>query len=194
MSTLTDRRSATRARILDAAQALINARGAVSATVEGVMQRAGLTVGGFYGHFASKDALAREALLAGVERSFERLTAGLEGASPPEFAKALIDRYLAQADDPHLESACPLTLLLPDIARGEPALREAFAVHSADLIARVEPRLPAVEGMHQRDVALALFASLAGAVSFARAAATPRGRKRIVGATREATSRWLQIA
>ena len=78
-----ERKGATRARILAAAEAVIKDRGPEAATVEAVMRRAGLTVGGFYAHFASKEALAREALIAGMERSFERLTAGLEDATPP---------------------------------------------------------------------------------------------------------------
>jgi TetR/AcrR family transcriptional regulator, transcriptional repressor for nem operon len=189
-----ERKEATRARILGAAEAIIKDRGPDAATVEAVMRRAGLTVGGFYAHFPSKEALTREALLAGVERSFERLSAGLEGATPAEFARALIDRYLAQIDAPDLEAACPLTLLLPEIARGEPAFRDAFAARSGELVARVEHRLPAVDGMTARDVALAVFAALAGAVSFARAAATPRGRRRIADATATSLHRLLGLS
>ena len=48
------------------------------ASVEAVMRAAGMTVGGFYAHFASKDDLARQALLYSVEQSFARLTEGLE--------------------------------------------------------------------------------------------------------------------
>ena len=178
-----ERKQTTRARILAAAEAVIKDRGAGAATVEAVMRRAGLTVGGFYAHFESKEALAREALITGVERSFDRLTAGLDAASPPEFARALIERYLAQVEASDLDSACPLTLLLPEVARSEPAFRDAFAARTGELVTRVEHRLPAVEGMSARDVALAVFAALAGAVSLARAAATPRGRRRIASAT-----------
>jgi TetR/AcrR family transcriptional regulator, transcriptional repressor for nem operon len=188
-----ERKAATRARILSAAEAVIKDRGPQAATVEAVMRRAGLTVGGFYAHFASKEALAREALIAGVERSFDRLTAGLEDAAPADFARALIDRYLAQVESADLEAACPLTLLLPDIARGEPAFRGIFATRSAELLARVEYRLPAVDGMSPRDVALAVFAALTGAVAFARAAATPRGRRRIVDATAASVRRLLGL-
>lgn len=166
-------------------------RGPEAATVEAVMRRAGLTVGGFYAHFESKDALAREALIAGVERSFEALTAGLDDATPVEFARAIITRYLEQVESPDLEAACPLTLLLPEIARGGAALRDAFALRSGAWVSRVEKRLPIVDGMSPRDVALALFASLAGSVSFARAAATPRGRRRIVEATAASLYRLL---
>ncbi len=60
-------------------------------------------------------------------------------------------------------------------------------------MARVEHRLPAVDGMSARDVALAVFASLAGAVAFARAAATPRGRRRIVDATAASLYRLLNL-
>lgn len=188
-----ERKQTTRARILAAAEAVIKDRGAGAATVEAVMRRAGLTVGGFYAHFASKEALAREALIAGIERSFDRLTEGLDEASPQAFARALIERYLAQVEAPDLDSACPLTLLLPEIARSEPAFRDAFAARTGELVTRVEHRLPAVEGMSPRDVALAVFAALAGAVSFARAAATPRGRRRIASATAENLHRLLGL-
>ena len=188
-----ERKQTTRARILAAAEAVIKDRGAGAATVEAVMRRAGLTVGGFYAHFESKEALAREALIAGIERSFERLTEGLDQASPQAFARAVIERYLAQVEAPDLDSACPLTLLLPEIARSEPAFRDAFAARTGELVSHVEHRLPVVEGMSPRDVALAVFAALAGAVSFARAAATPRGRRRIANATTANLHRLLGL-
>ena len=96
----TEHKGATRARILAASEALMKEQGAEGATVEAVMRGAGLTVGGFYAHFPSKEALERETLIVGVEKSFARLLAGLDDASPPEFARALVGRYLAQLEDP----------------------------------------------------------------------------------------------
>ncbi len=183
----------TRARILGAAERLIKERGPQGASVEAVMREAGLTVGGFYAHFPSKEALLDEALIVGLERSLARLAAGLEDAPPPAFAAALVDRYLAQARDDGLERACPLTLLLPEVARADDAVRRRFAERTAAMVAGIEARLPAVPGMAPRDVALAMFASLAGAVAFARAAGTPRGRDRILAATRAGLARWLAL-
>jgi TetR/AcrR family transcriptional repressor of nem operon len=188
-----ERKPRTRERILAAAERLIKERGPQGASVEAVMREAGLTVGGFYAHFPSKEALVDEALLAGVERSLARMLEGLEQATPQEFAGALIERYLSQVAVGELAQACPLTLLLPDIARADEASRMAFAARTAQLIAQVEPQLPPVPGMAPRDVALALFASLAGAVSFARAAATTRGRDRILAATRTSLALWLRL-
>lgn len=174
---------ATRARILAASEKLLKDRGVDGASVDAVMRAAGLTVGGFYGHFASKEELAREALLYGVERSFARLTDGTEHLAPRPFLRELIRRYLAQLDDPALGKACPLTLLLPDVARGDNAFRERFAARTAALLAAIETRFPDVPGMSRRDVAIAVFSALAGTVTMARAAATPRARARIAGAT-----------
>jgi len=175
---------ATRARILEASERLLKREGVDKTSVEAVMREAGLTVGGFYAHFASKEALARETLLQGVEKSFARLTAGLEHAADRTFLATLIDRYLAQADDPDLAHACPLTLLLPEVARSDPAFRTEFATRTAALVRAVESRFPEVQGRARRETALAVFASLAGAVAMARAAATPRARRTISDATR----------
>ncbi|HVF64385.1 MAG TPA: TetR/AcrR family transcriptional regulator [Casimicrobiaceae bacterium] len=186
-------KTSTRSRILGAAEAIIKDRGPGAATVEAVMRRAGLTVGGFYAYFPSKEALAQQALLEGVRRSFERLTDGLDDALPERFARALIDRYLSQADAASLETACPLTLLLPEVARSDASFRDAFAMQTSAMVATVEHRLPKVEGMAPREVALAMFASLAGGIAFAHAAATLRGRHRIVESTRASLYRWLAL-
>jgi TetR/AcrR family transcriptional repressor of nem operon len=189
-----ERKPETRARIVRAAERLIKERGPHGASVEAVMREAGLTVGGFYAHFPSKEALVDEALCAGLERSVDRLLDGLDGAAPEPFAREVARRYLAQALDADLAHACPLTLLLPDMARADEASRRAFAQRTAALVQRIEGRLPAVPGMTPRDVALAFFAALAGAVSFARAAATARGRDRILVATLASLDRWLGLS
>src|ERR1700674_2448044 len=91
----------TRERILSAADRVIKAQGIDGASVEAVMRDAGLTVGGLYAHFASKDELAVEALMFGLERSMERLLTPLASIEDDrEWVAALVRRYLRQADAP----------------------------------------------------------------------------------------------
>ena len=92
---------------------------ALQASVAAVMRGAGLTVGGFYAHFASKEELAAETLLHGLTQSFERMIGGLAGRSGGAWVRAMIRGYLAQADDADLAHACPMTLLLADVARDD---------------------------------------------------------------------------
>ena len=184
---------ATRTRILAASERLLKDRGPDGASVEAVMRAAGLTVGGFYAHFASKDELARESLLYGIEQSFVRLTCGLEALEGRAFLRALIRRYLAQVEDAALTKACPLTLLLPEVARSDPAFRAQFAARTAALLDEVEGRFPEVPGMSRRDVALAVFSALSGAVAMARAAATPKATKRIAAATEQLLTTMLDL-
>jgi TetR/AcrR family transcriptional repressor of nem operon len=177
-----EHKEATRTRILAASERLLKRDGVDGASVEAVMREAGLTVGGFYAHFESKDDLARQALLYSVEQSFARLTFGLDDLDDRAFVRALISRYLAQAADPNLEHACPLTVLLPEVARSSTAFRDEFAARTAALLRAVEHRFPEAHGLSQRETALAVFAALSGAVAMARAAATPRARAKIAGA------------
>ena len=69
----------TRRKILQASEELMKERGVEAASVDEVMRGAGLTVGGFYAHFASKEELAAETLLFGLEQSFERMIRALDG-------------------------------------------------------------------------------------------------------------------
>lgn len=184
----------TRQRILEAADDLMKVRGFESASVGDVMARAGLTVGGFYAHFPSKDALAREALLFGLSRSVDRLLGSLAAIDDPKArVRALIRQYLAQADDPDLEHACPMTLALPDLARADREARNAFAMHTGALLDRIAERFPEIEGMTRREAALFVYTSCAGAVSVARAVASPDARQRILGTTERMLVRALRL-
>jgi TetR/AcrR family transcriptional repressor of nem operon len=189
----TAHKGTTRARILAASDRLLKDRGPEAASVAAVMREAGLTVGGFYGHFTSKDELKREALLFGVEASFARLTEGLDDLRGRPFLRALIRRYLEQVGEAALEEACPMTLLLPEVARSDDAFRMRFAECTAALLAKVENRFPEVPGMTRRDVALAVFAALSGTVAMARATPAPRAQARIAAATEALLTRFFGL-
>jgi TetR/AcrR family transcriptional repressor of nem operon len=189
-----EHKSQTRERILAAADRVIKARGVEASSVEAVMREAGLTVGGFYAHFPSKEALAQEALWYSLERSVDGLLAQLAPIKDKrEWARALIDRYLAQVEDPALEHACPMTLLLPDLARADPDAQNAFAVRTGVLLNRIAENFPEVPGMSRREAALAVYTSCAGAVSIARAVAAPEARQRIVRTTQRMLVRALAL-
>ena len=180
----TEHKGQTRARILAASDRLLKERGAEAASIDAVMKRAGLTVGGFYAHFASKEDLGRETLLYGLDASMDRLLDSLADiADDRAWVRALIRRYLRQVDDPDLAESCPMTLLLPEVTRGGPAFQAAFSERTAALLGRVAPRFPAAMGMSPREVAIAVFASCAGAVAFARTIPAPHARDRVLNAT-----------
>lgn len=182
----------TKRRILEAADALMKAEGVAAASVADVMARAGLTVGGFYAHFPSKEALAHEVLLFGLTRIVERMLASLDRiADPKARVRALIEQYLAQAEDPDLSHACPMTLLLPELARADRDARNAFAAHTGHLLDRIAERFPEIDGMTRREAALFVYTSCAGAVSVARAVASPEARHRILGTTERMLVRAL---
>jgi TetR/AcrR family transcriptional repressor of nem operon len=184
----------TRERILTAADRVIKDRGIEGASVDAVMRGAELTVGGFYAHFESKDDLAREALLFGLERSMERLLTPLASISDDQsWLKALIHNYLHQVDERSLAAACPLTVMLPEVARGGPELQRAFGERTGALLDRIESRFPEIAGRSRREVAAFVFASCAGAISLARAIGAPRARERTIAATEAMLSHLLGL-
>ena len=158
------------------------------------MKGAGLTVGGFYAHFASKDELERETLLHGLDASMDRLLAALAPITDDRaWVAALIHRYLHQVDEPDLASACPLTLLLPEVTRRGPELQTAFSARTGALLNRVAHRFPQRAGLSPREVAIAVFASCAGAVALARTIPAPHARARVLNATEAMLVAWLSL-
>ncbi|HET9339830.1 MAG TPA: TetR/AcrR family transcriptional regulator [Casimicrobiaceae bacterium] len=183
----------TRQRILAASDALMKDRGVEAASVDAVMRGAGLTVGGFYAHFASKEDLAAETLLYGLEQSFERMIRALAGRRGDPWVRAMIRAYLAQADDPDLAHACPMTLLLADVARDDDARKRRFADATRRMLDRVVEHFPARDGLTPRETALATYAALVGAVGLARTTPSPTARHAIMRACETMLVRWLGL-
>jgi len=183
----------TRQRILAASEALMKGRGVEAASVDAVMRGAGLTVGGFYAHFASKEELAAETLLYGLEQSFERMIRGLAGCRGGAWVRAMIRGYLAQADDPDLAHACPMTLLLADVARDDDGRKRRFAEVTRAMLDRVVEHFPARDGLTPRETALATYAALVGAVGLARTTPSRTSRHAIMRACETMLVGWLAL-
>jgi TetR/AcrR family transcriptional repressor of nem operon len=183
----------TRQRILAASEALMKDRGVEAASVDAVMRGAGLTVGGFYAHFASKEELAAETLLYGLEQSFERMIGALEGTTGRAWVRAMIRTYLSQADDRDLAHACPLTLLLAEVARDDDARKRRFADVTRRMLDRVVGHFPARDGLSPRETALATYAALVGAVGLARTTPSRTSRHAIMHACETMLASWLGL-
>jgi TetR/AcrR family transcriptional repressor of nem operon len=166
------RRADTRQRILTAAGHLFREHGVDGIGVDAVMKEAGLTHGGFYLHFASKEALAAavsQSLLEQAARKWDQISRTQDGDA------ALQRIVLSYLDPTHLASAnsCPLTTLGPDVARRSTS-REAISdalLGMLDALARVQPNR--VQPNRKRQKALASLSTMVGAVVLSRLADDP---------------------
>src|SRR5262245_42988816 len=156
--------AANREKILDVAGVLFRQRGFDGIGVADIMKRAGLTHGGFYGHFASKDDLAAEitARVLGREGWPERLT----GSADPSFGE-VVRAYLSarHRDDPG--SGCMLAAVGSDVVRQPRRVRHAF---TEGLRARVEAMralLPGSSAARKREKALAAWSAMVGGLILA---------------------------
>jgi len=181
------KRAQTHERILRAAARAIRRHGYEGVGVVDVMKEAGLTHGGFYAHFASRDALlAQAAEQAGVE-SIENMSRAVARAKPGEELMALVDSYLA---DRHVEAAeqglgCALAAAGSDVPRQDAEVRRAVGRRIKDLIGLVERQVPGWGKSAAHERAMAIVASMVGALMLARAVGDPQLSKGIRKAARE---------
>ena len=164
-----DHKAETRARILREAAKEIRAKGPDNVGVAGVMKRAGLTHGGFYSHFASKDALVTEAIGAMFDDA-GAVSRAIEAANEPRAALVgYIDFYLSRAHRDARERGCPLPALSSDLARSTPAARDRFAAGVSALTRRLARALAALGVVKPESEASAMLSQLVGAGVLARA-------------------------
>ena len=168
MKVTREKAAAHRAAIVRAAADLFRARGLGGVGVAEIMQAAGLTHGGFYGHFKSKDALAAEACRAAFDE-------GLSRVANDNSIESYVARYFTPAHRDRQMGGCPMVALGSEIRHQEPEVQAKFADGVADylasiekLIKRSEPDL--VEG-EVRAKAIATVSALVGGMILARATA-----------------------
>ena len=166
-NTKQSRREQSHERILDAAARAVCRDGYAGVGVANVMKEAGLTHGGFYAHFESRDALLAEAVAHAGARSIARLQERMRGqvaagASP---LRALVDGYLSETHLLALEEGCPVAALASEMARTVAELREVSRQRMRDLLALVGSVLPAGS---PAGAGLAIAAGIIGALQMAR--------------------------
>jgi TetR/AcrR family transcriptional repressor of nem operon len=163
--------AANRRKILDVAGTLFRRHGFDGIGVADIMKGAGLTHGGFYGHFGSKDDLAAEtcARVLGNQGWAEKLT----GAPRPSLG-ALVRGYLSprHRDDPG--HGCLLAALGSDVVRQPRAVRRAFTEGLRSRLDTLRTLLPGRSPAARREKALATMAGLVGALMLSRAVDDPK--------------------
>ncbi|MET7247755.1 TetR family transcriptional regulator [Methylobacterium sp. EM32] len=162
-----------RRRILEAAGRLFREKGFSAVTVAEVMEAAGLTHGGFYGHFASKEDLAAQAL--------GQALAPREPGTAPDLA-GFVASYLSAAHRDRPGTGCALAALGGEAARQPAPVRRAFTEGLEARLARMQEALP--DG--DRAAALAAISGLVGALVLARAVDDPALSDEILAAARGA--------
>jgi TetR/AcrR family transcriptional repressor of nem operon len=161
-----------RQQITDASARLFRERGVKGVSVADLMGAAGLTHGGFYGHFESKDALAGVAVAHAFDQSVERWNRRV--ASKPDAASRralLVDRFLAPQGIRDVGHSCPTVSLATDVSR-EPAdapIRAAYAEGLEALLHILSEVEPGPDAAARRQAALADYATMTGALLLARA-------------------------
>lgn len=157
---------ATRERILEAASRLFREHGIAAVGLAKIMAEAGLTVGTFYTHFKSKEALLREALLRSLDARHEQLEQALHGAD----LEMLVRAYLSPEHRDASGTGCPIAALASEVARHPRATRQTFASHNAPTLDALAAWLSSRQGKNVgRADAAALLGLLAGTLQLARA-------------------------
>lgn len=161
-----DQKPATRRRILDAAGARLKAHGVDGSGVAVLMGDAGLTNGAFYAHFASKDDLVASVVADQLDHQREVLRSDAED---PGSIERFVRAYLSPAhrDDP--SAGCPSAALLPEIARGSTATRQAYTEGVLGLVDDLAPRLGLDDPEAARALLLQCLGVMAGTLQLARA-------------------------
>jgi TetR/AcrR family transcriptional repressor of nem operon len=169
MSHPPEQKQATHERILEAASSLFRRQGFSATSVENVMRAAGLTVGGFYAHFGSKQELLKETLSRVMGRRRVEWLQGLEDLKGPEWMSHLVRRYLSRAHRDAEVPACILPAAVSDVVRGEPELKETLAREVEKMAEAIAEHLPGDERASARERALAAYALCIGTLALARA-------------------------
>jgi TetR/AcrR family transcriptional regulator, transcriptional repressor for nem operon len=184
MNTHADRKQQTHEHIVKTAAAIIRRTGYDGTGVADIMKEAGLTHGGFYAHFESKNQLLAEAMDCATSESLARMRRRIEREEPADALRKFIDSYLSDAHVAAPETGCTLAALGTETPRQAPEVRDVAARRLKEMIDLVGQQMPESA---QRDDALGVLSCLVGAMVLSRAA----DDKRLSAAIRKSARRLI---
>jgi len=158
----------THKRIVAIASKRFREKGLAGFGIAELMKEAGLTVGGFYKHFDSRDDLVAEAVNSAFGGWRRRVDAAKSGGLPVSY-ETLIDDYLSEAHRDNPGTGCAFSALAPEIARSDKRTRALTSEQVPNDIQLIAALRPARDKRTARSRAILIFSALVGAMALARA-------------------------
>lgn len=180
--------SETRKRIVETAAREFREKGVVGAGIADIMSAAGLTPGGFYRHFESKDHLVAEACDVASATLYGTLEAFVQGKPPREARREIAERYLSVTHRDNMSIGCPFAALGGDMARADSRTRQIATDGFLRLVGLIEAQLGGTEAS-KRGKSLAAASAMIGALMMSRVVDNEALSEEILQAARDAMCR-----
>jgi TetR/AcrR family transcriptional regulator, transcriptional repressor for nem operon len=175
----------THRQILAEAANAIRTKGPDRVGVAEVMSKLGLTHGGFYAHFASKDDLIAQAITSMFDQGFANFLLKTEGLEPKQALEAYVDWYLSTAHRDALNRGCPLASVSGDLPRLPEAARMRYTEGLERLVSGATKLLKKLGKKNAEALAFSVISEMAGALTLARAIMDPERSDRMLRTSRE---------
>jgi TetR/AcrR family transcriptional repressor of nem operon len=180
-----EHKTRTRDRIVRNAARKLRAEGLTGPGVASVMKASGLTVGGFYKHFRSKDELLADAIVEGFSQSSEKIYSSLQSFPPEDRWKELVRLYLSPEHCDHPDTGCPVAALAPEIARSKLTVRKRISGLIKHRTERWVQFMPGRTKIERERNCLLIFTAMVGAVSVARILPDRADREKVLADVRD---------
>jgi TetR/AcrR family transcriptional regulator, transcriptional repressor for nem operon len=175
----------THQKIVKDASRRLRVEGMNGAAVAAVMRDTGLTHGGFYKHFESKDDLLMESLSESFREVLDTLVAAAEQSRPGAEWKAIVKTYLSPERCDHPERGCPLTALAPELARVGKEMKGRILAELVNYKSRMQPFMPGRLAADKERAFFVIFSTMIGAMELARMIPDPATREKVLSGARD---------
>jgi TetR/AcrR family transcriptional regulator, transcriptional repressor for nem operon len=172
-------------KIVRDASRRVRAEGLSGTAVAAVMRGTGLTHGGFYKHFESKDELLLESLNEAFRDFGDALVRVAEQSHAEPAWKAIVKTYLSLEFCDHPERGCPLPALAPELTRVGQKMRTQILPQLVNYKDRMLPFMPGRRTADKERAFFVIFAAMAGAIEIARLLPEPATREKVLAAARD---------
>jgi TetR/AcrR family transcriptional regulator, transcriptional repressor for nem operon len=172
-------------KIVKDASRRLRAEGLSGAAVAAVMRDTGLTHGGFYKHFKSKDELLLESLSEAFRDTGDKLVRAAEQQNAEPAWKAIVKTYLSLDFCDHAERGCPLTALAPELGRTGKSMKGQILAELVNYKGRMLPFMPGRRAADKERAFFAIFSTMIGATELARMLPEPGMRDKVLTSARD---------
>jgi TetR/AcrR family transcriptional repressor of nem operon len=172
-------------KIVKDASRRVRSEGLTGAAVSAVMRDTGLTHGGFYKHFGSKDQLVMESLSEAFGEMADRLAQAGEQSQPGTAWKAIVKAYLSPEHCDNAECGCPLAALAPELARSDATMKAQILGDMTKYKNRMLPFMPGRRTADKERAFFAIFSTMVGTIEMARVLPEPAMRAKVLATARD---------